>query len=424
MINAYLFLYNLLLFTILLLAFPLAWKKVRPDGKFPGDWKERLAVYGKERSLRMKERRNVWIHTVSIGEFLSVVPLVSELKKKENVVVTLATRTGRSVAESRFPEIIHLFFPVDLYPVTLRAVREINPKLIVIVETEIWPSLLKVASDKKIPVLLINGRLSPASFARYRRFRFFMRRFVKLFSAITMRSTQEAGRIVRLGASAGKVEVSGSMKFDLALSMGASINPGEVKKEHNIPEGRKVVVFGSIHPAEEEPVVEISRRLLASHPGTVLIIVPRYLDRTQVYGILESRKMGYSRKSRPGKEAGASILIVDTYGELNKFYSICDVAFVGASLCPFGGQNPIEPTAFGKPVLYGKYNWHFLEEWKVIKEGGGGIEVDSFEALHGEIVRLLDNPSLAEETGKKGHETLLANTGATKRNLLLLSRFM
>jgi len=424
MVSIYLFFYNFLLAAVILITFPFAWRRIRPDIKFPGDWKERFAIYGKEVVSRLSKRKNVWIHTVSIGEFLSVNPLISELGKKENVVVTLATKTGRGVAESKFPGGCHLFFPADLYPVMLKAVSEINPKLIIVVETEIWPSLLKIAHDRRIPVVLVNGRISPSSYPKYRKFRFFVGSFLGLFSAITMRNRGEADRIISMGAEKEKVEIVGSMKFDLAYAMSKSIDPREVRRKYNIPEGKKVIVFGSIHPAEEEAVAEISEKILRQFKDAIIIIVPRYLDKTGIYKILSGRKMQYCRKSSLGEGETFSILVVDTYGELNNFYSVCDLAFVGASLNPWGGQNPIEPTAFKKPVLFGKYNWHFLEEWRIIKEGGGGIEVDSFNSLHREMIRLLENPSLAEETGRKGYETLLANTGATERNLAVLSRFL
>jgi len=418
--------YNVVLFFSLVLSFPFVWKRIKPDKKFPGDWKERFAFYGRDVSARLKKKKNVWIHTVSIGEFLSVNPLISELKRKENVVVTLATKTGRGVSESKFSDITSLFFPVDLYPVMLNAVRKINPKLIVVVETEIWPSLLKIASDRKIPVILINGRISPSSFPMYKKGRFFIGRFLRLFSAITMRNPAEAERIISMGAEKEKIEVVGSMKFDLAYEMGRNINPRDIRERYRLPEREKgVIVFGSIHPMEERPLIEAAERLLEKYRDILVVMVPRYLEKTGVYKILSEKKISYLRKSLLGEiRKDFSVLVVDTYGELNNFYSICDMAFVGASLTPWGGQNPIEPTAFKKPVLFGNYNWHFLEEWRSIKEGGGGIEVDSYESLYTEMTGLIENPSLASEIGQKGYAVLLENRGATKKNLLAISRFL
>lgn len=408
----------------MLLTLPLIWKRIKPDKKYPGDWKERFAVYDKDTAAQLGKQKNIWIHTVSIGEFLSVTPLIKELQKKGSVVVTLATKTGRSVAQSKFPGIKHLFFPADLYPVMRKAVKTINPALIVIVETEIWPSLLKIASGSNIPVLLVNGRISPFSFPKYKKFRFFVSRFLRLFSAITMRTDAEAEKIISLGAEENRIEIVGSMKFDLAYAMSKSVNPQDTKRIYGIPGKRKVAVFGSVHPAEEEPIAEISGKILKRFPDALVIIVPRYLEKTGIYKILAQKNIPFCRKSSLDSAGLSPVLVVDTYGELNNFYSICDAAFVGASLTPWGGQNPIEPTAFKKPVLFGRYNWHFLEEWSKIKEGGGGIEVDSFEMLYEEMSRLLENPSLAEEIGSRGYKVLLENTGATRRNLQTILRFM
>jgi|LSQX01.3.fsa_nt_gb 3-deoxy-D-manno-octulosonic-acid transferase len=422
--NIYLALYNSILLFLLMIAFPFVWRRIKPDKEFPGDWKERFGVYNREVCVRMKQSKNVWIHTVSIGEFLSVNPLIKELQKENNVVVTLATKTGRGVAEEKFPDTTHLFFPADFYPIMMKAVNRINPKLIIIVETEIWPSLLKIAYDKKIPVALINGRISPSSYPKYKKMRFFVGKFLRLFSVITMRNHEEAGRIMDMGALKEKIKVVGSMKFDLAYDMSKQIDPSKIREQYKISSNKKVAVFGSLHPAEEEGVVEVVAKLLNRFKDILIIIVPRYLDKTDIYKILSNKKIKYMRKSSFVAGEEFSVLIVDTYGELNNFYSICDMAFVGASLNPWGGQNPIEPISFKKPVVYGKYNWHFLEEWRLIKEGGGGIEVDSFVSLYDQLVKLIENPSLASEIGEKGYNTLLENMGATERNLKVLSRFL
>lgn len=424
MLNIFLFGYNIILLIFLILTFPFVWKRIKPDIKYPGDWKERFGIYKKDVVAQMKKKKNIWIHTVSIGEFLSVLPLISNLQKENNIVVTLTTKTGRKVASKHFPNGTHLFFPADFYPVMLKTIRKINPKLIVIVETEIWPNLLKIASDKNIPIVLINGRISPSSFPMYKKYKFFISRFLHLFSTITMRNLFEADRILAIGAPKDKIQIVGSMKFDLAYTMSKNIQPQQIREKYNIPPNKKVIVFGSIHPAEETSIVEISEKILHNFKDTIIIIVPRYLDKTRAYYILSEKKTPYKRQSQLKADETFSILIVDTYGELNNFYSICDITFVGASLTPWGGQNPIEPTAFKKPVLFGKYNWHFLEEWRLIKEGGGGIEVDSFSSLYKEIVTLLKNPQISEEIGKKGYQTLKENIGATKRNLQIISKYL
>ncbi len=418
--------YNILLALSVVVSLPFIWRKVKPDREFPGRWKERLAVYDRKTEERLQERKNIWMHTVSIGEFLSVTPLIEQLQKQknENVIVTLATKTGRQVAEKKFPGIHHLFFPVDFYPVMKHAIRKINPKAIVIIETELWPNLLKIAHDDKIPVILLNGRISPFSYPKYRRIRFFAKKLLPLFSAITMRTGDEAEKLIYLGADRSKVEIVGSMKFDLAYAMSRTINPSEVRKMLGISGDRRIVVFGSLHPEEEERIADIAERILEKYADVTVVIVPRYLDRTRIYGILETRKIEYARRSGMPDGKDRRVIVGDTYGELNNFYSICEFAFVGASLYRWGGQNPIEPTAFRKPVIFGIHHWHFKEEWSKIRAGGGGIEVESYAELYEETVRLLENPETCRQMGEKAYKVLLENTGATTRNLSVLSRYL
>lgn len=426
MFYIYLIAYNVLLAISVVISLPFIWRKVRPDREFPGRWKERLAVYDGKTEERLQARKNVWMHTVSIGEFLSVTPLIEQLQKQknENIVVTLATKTGRQVAQKKFPGIHHLFFPIDFYPVMKRAIGKINPKAIVIIETELWPNLLKIARDNNIPVILLNGRISPFSYPKYKRIRFFAKKLLPLFSAVTMRTEDEAEKLIYLGADKNAVEIVGSMKFDLADEMSRSVNPSQVRQNLGIDEKCRVVVFGSLHPEEEEPVAEIAEKILKAFSGVLPVIVPRYLDKTKIYGILEKKGIGYIRRSNMPSGKTYSVVVGDTYGELNNFYSICEFAFVGASLYRWGGQNPIEPTAFKKPVIFGIHNWHFKEEWAKIKAGRGGIEVHNYDRLHYETSRLLQNPEICRKMGERAYKVLLDNTGATARNLAVLSRFL
>ncbi|MCM8762202.1 MAG: hypothetical protein NC929_02635, partial [Candidatus Omnitrophica bacterium] len=214
-----------------------------------------------------------------------------------------------------------------------------------------------------------------------------------------------------------KVKVVGSMKFDLAYEIGKTVNPEKVRETLKVGKVRRIVVFGSLHTAEEESIIDIAEKLLKKFEDILTVIVPRYLDKTGVYNILKSKRMDYIRRSEMPSNKKYSIIVVDTYGELNNFYAISEFAFVGGSLHRWGGQNPIEPLAFKKPVLYGPYHWHFKEEWKKIKEGDGGIEVQDYQELYNEALRLLESPDECKKIGEKGYNVLLKNIGATERNL-------
>jgi len=245
-----------------------------------------------------------------------------------------------------------------------------------------------------------------------------------LFSAITMRTEEEAEKLIYLGADRNKIEVVGSIKFDLAYEMSKTVHPEGVRESLGIEKERRIVIFGSLHPEEEEPIIEIAEKLLKQFQDILIVIVPRYLDRTRVYNILKKRNMDYVRRTELPSDKKCPVIVVDTYGELNNFYCLSEFAFVGASLYRWGGQNPIEPIAFRKPVLYGPYHWHFKEEWKKIKEGGGGIEVKSYEDLYNKSVYLLKNPDECRRLGEMAYNTLLQNTGATEKNLQILLQFI
>jgi len=307
----YFLIYDIVFLIVLLLFFPFIWKRIRQEKNSSGDWKERFGIYGK----KLK-------HTVSVGEFLSITPLIEKLKKIDvDIVVSLTTKTGRKVAESKIPDIKYFYFPFDFYPIMLKAITSVKPDIIVIVETEIWINLIRIAKRKNIPVVMINGRVSPRSFRRYKRVRFITKKILPHLTKIAMRTEEEKEKLIYLGAEREKIEICGSMKFDLAYQLGKTVKPEEFKKSLKIDEKQKIVVFGSIHPEEERKVVEITKEIIEN---------PRFLDRSKISSILNSFNLPFVKRTE-GKE-NFKILVVDTYGELNNFYSISEFAFVGGSL--------------------------------------------------------------------------------------------
>ena len=255
----YFLMYDVVFFIVLILFFPFIWKRIKPEKEYPGNWEERFGIYGKK--LKKGKRKRVWFHTVSVGEFLSITPLIEKLKKFD-IVVSLTTKTGRKVAESKFSDIKYIFFPFDFYPVMLKAITSVKPDIIVIVETEIWVNLIRLARRKNIPVVMINGRLSPRSFRRYKKVRFLTKKILPHLTKIAMRTEEEKEKLIYLGAEREKIGICGSMKFDLAYQLGKTVKPEEFKKSLKIDEKQKIVVFGSIHPEEERNVAEITMEII------------------------------------------------------------------------------------------------------------------------------------------------------------------
>lgn len=416
--------YDILISFFLILFFPFLWKKIKPEKDFRYPWKERFGIYQKELIQRLQKNKNIWIHTVSIGEFLSVIPVIEELKKQSNPVISFTTKTGRKVGEERLKAIPIVFFPVDLSFIIRKSLRILNPKLIVIVETEIWPNLIINAYKKKIPVVIINGRISERSFRNYKRFRFILKKILPKISKIIMRTEKEKKMILSLGAKRENVTVCGSIKFDMAYDIKEKINSEEIKKIYKIPENKKIICFGSIHPEEEKGILNIVEKILKDFKDVIFIIVPRFLDRTKIFAYLREMEIEYIRESEFNPEKDFSVIVVDSYGKLNNFYSICDFTFVGGSLNGYGGQNPIEPVAFKKCVICGKDMWYFEEEWEKIKNGKGGIEVKDYKELYEKIVFLLENPEMAKQIGENGYKVLLENRGTVEKTLLQLKEFL
>ncbi|MCM8804769.1 MAG: 3-deoxy-D-manno-octulosonic acid transferase [Candidatus Omnitrophica bacterium] len=422
---AHFFIYDILLSFFLLFSFPLIWKRIKNEKNFYGDWRERFGIYKKDLLINLKKRKNIWIHTVSIGEFLSVLPLINELKRENSIVVSFTTKTGRKVAEEKIKDIYKVYFPFDISFIVKKAIKTLNPKLIIIAETEIWPNLIINSYRKKIPLIIVNARLSDKAYKNYKRLRFITKRILPMISYIIAKSEREKEKILFLGGRKENIIVAGSIKFDMAYWISKEINQQIVKKNYGIKEDKKVIVFGSIHPDEEDGIVEVISEIDKRFKNVIFVIVPRYLDRTNIYKKLDIIGINYVKKSEFEKEKkDFKVIVVDTYGELNNFYSICDFAFVGGSLNGYGGQNPIEPASFGKCVICGKDMFLLKEEWEIIKKYNGGIEVKDFKELYKKIVFLLKNPTIVKELGQNSYKAVIENKGANEKTFKIIKSYL
>ncbi|MGB9678070.1 MAG: 3-deoxy-D-manno-octulosonic acid transferase, partial [Candidatus Ratteibacteria bacterium] len=219
--------------------------------------------------------------------------------------------------------------------------------------------------------------------------------------------------------------VGGSIKFDMAWEISRKIKPEEIRKRYKILEDKKVIVFGSIHPEEEDGIVKIIKKISEKYKNIIFVIVPRYLEKTDIYRKLQNSGISYIKKSYYEKERrGFKVFIVDTYGELNNFYSICDFAFVGGSLNGYGGQNPVEVASFGKPVICGKDMFLLKEEWEIIKKYKGGIEVKNYKELYEKIIFLIENPEIKVKMGQNSYKAVIENKGANEKTLKILNSYL
>ncbi|MCL5408652.1 MAG: hypothetical protein M1135_01335 [Candidatus Omnitrophica bacterium] len=381
-------------------------------------WKERIGIYPK---IIKKEphKKTIWIHAVSIGEISAIIPFITEIRDRFpciKIILSCSSKSGREIANKQIPDIPVIFLPVDFYFIVRKTIDLIKPSLFILVEAEIWPNLLRMLKNKNCIIIMLNGRISPGSFKIYKKFHFFFRNILSYIDTFVMRGGEDAERIIKLGAEKEKVQISKSLKFDKAYILGFSEKPEDFTN-------KRIIVFGSIHPAEEEPVVNICRDILNSFSDISIVIAPRYLDKTNIFSILAQKNMDYVRKSRWNRD-DFKILILDIYGELTNFYSICEFAFVGGSLVPAGGQNPIEPFAFKKCVILGKYNWDFREEWELLKQKNAGIEVNDFNELHTRVLEFIKNPAVSKKMGENGYNVILENKGAIEESIKIIENFL
>jgi 3-deoxy-D-manno-octulosonic-acid transferase len=418
-------LYNVLLTGFLLLYSPVIVLRGLFREDFRRMWCERLGGL----PARAGERP-VWVHAASVGEVLCTLPLIRRMKKAcpaVPIVLTTMTRTGNETARRQVPEAESVFFlPFD-HPLTLRrGFCRIGPRLLLIAETELWPNLLRLCGRKDVPVVLFNGRISNRSFKRYRALRFFFRRCLGCVSAFLMQTEEDRLRITSLGAPPERAAAAGNIKFDQAPPAFTEEEAAGVGRSLGVGADGPVLMAGSTHPGEEEIVLSLFVALREEHPGLVLILAPRHLQRLdEVERLLRAKQIPWRRRTAPaGQDGGARVILLDTMGELGKLYALATLVFVGGSLVPVGGHNPLEPLLFGKPVLFGPHMFNFREMAQVLVDGGGAVQVRDAEGLAAEAGRLLRDEPARREMGDCGKRLLELNRGATERVFSAIEPFL
>jgi 3-deoxy-D-manno-octulosonic-acid transferase len=413
--------YNLFLIVATIVLSPVILFKLITVPKYRGGLTQKLGRLRKSVMRIIKGARPIWVHAVSVGEVMAAHPLVRELKKKypnRKLILSTVTVTGHYTARRRVPEADAVFyFPFDYPCIVRRVIRNINPAVVLVAETELWPNFFRELKRAGIPSALINGRISSKSFGNYHKFKTF---FSQVFDQVTlfcMQSDEDALRIKDIGADPEKVIVTGNLKFDQKISL-SRLNPV------NIQTGKKVITAGSTHRGEETALLDIFTRLRVKYPMLTLIIAPRHPERfDEVEGIINSA--GYECQRRTNlKGPVRDVLLLDTIGELRTFYAICDIAFVGGSLVKVGGHNLLEPAAMKKPVIFSRFMFNFKEISEALLSSGGGIMVKDKNELYEQLDSLLADPERARNIGERAFRVIEANSGAAKKTLDAIGRLI
>jgi 3-deoxy-D-manno-octulosonic-acid transferase len=386
----------------------------------------------------------IWLHAVSVGEVLSGVTLARRLKEKypeRALVVSTTTITGQALARERMPfaDAI-IYFPLDWAFCVRRALRAVLPGIVIILETEIWPNFLREAGRRRIPVVVVSGRISDRSFTRYQRwFRLFgwylrplLRSALGHVSAILMQSERDAARMKALGAPASKVAVAGNLKYDLDLPTTTPL-AAWLEKEASVADRRPIIVAGSV-VATEEPLTLIAFGVVQGEfPKALLVLAPRKPERFDAAAeFIDESHRKFIRRSQLGvRRPGAStpvdgeakipdevtVLLLDSIGELASLYRLADGVFVGGSLVPSGGHNILEPAAFGKVPVFGESMENFSEISRAFLEANAAVQVSSPEDAGVTWIELLRNRQKMREMGEAARHLVEANRGATDRAL-------
>jgi 3-deoxy-D-manno-octulosonic-acid transferase len=369
-----------------------------------------------------------WIHAVSVGEAMTAIPLVEGLRRRWpglSVVLTTVTPTGaRIVADRLDGAATHRYFPLDLPGPVARALDGVRPHFFIGMETELWPNFLGALARRRIPSMIANGRISDRSFRRYRWVTFLTRPMLRSVTVLGMQSQEDARRAIALGASPERVVVTGSLKTDaVAESPGAR----ELwERLLGLGAGERIWVAGSTHRGEDEVMAEVFARLRADHGNLVLLLAPRHPERVpEVERMLMERGLASVRRSRlPSARAGASVVVLDTVGELAPLYQLAEVVFVGGSLVPTGGHNMLEPALRSKPVLFGPYTSNFRESAELLIEAGGARRVADAAGLESALRELLEKREVARAMGEAGYQAVVRRQGGVRATLELVARYL
>ncbi|MBI2870092.1 MAG: 3-deoxy-D-manno-octulosonic acid transferase [Candidatus Omnitrophica bacterium] len=391
----------------------------------------RLGIYPRELAARFKGRRPVWIQAVSVGEVNALKSFVAAFRLQfpdERLAISTTTVTGQVQARGLVSgQDTAFYFPLDLGPIVRRAVGMVNPKLFLMVETEVWPSLIDVLKKREVPVAVVNGRISDRSFAAYLKLARWVSPVFKKIDLFLMRTGQDAERAIRLGAPPHRVQVVGNLKFDNILTAEEAPRGDAGVRIKEMWKDSPIWVAGSIHPREADILVEAYAELVQSFSDLKWVVAPRHIETAgHIERALRRRKIPSARWSQigtNGADRSPRAVIVDTYGDLISFYQAADVVFIGGSLVPKGGQNPIEAAQFAKPIIFGPYVSNFSDVYERLKANGAGFVASRGDL--GRVVRtLLDDRARLEEAGRRARTAVEGSRGACARTLEALKDFI
>ena len=424
-------LYNIILFAAAIIILPYFLLKIIFTGKYRKSLVQKLGGRQARILANLKDGPRLWIHAVSVGEVTAAAPIVASLKTKRpevKIIFSTSTETGQEMARKFIKEAdAFIYFPLDIPYIVRKMIKLAKPDVFVLVETELWPNFLRVCESRRIKALMVNGRVSPRSYRKYRLTSFFWKRILYNLNAAGMIAEIDAVRLKNIGMDSTKIKVLGNAKYDALAALAAPALQEEIARRFNVRKNERFFVAGSTHEGEEKIIIDVYQELLKHYPEFKLIIVPRHIERTKdVLGLLRQEKFNDVLKltdiNNGRKRYDERIIVIDVIGELFKVYSLATIVYCGGSLVPKGGQNILEAAAWGKVIFYGPSMEDFSEEKALLEDVGCGTTIKSAEELLQEILQALKNPEELQRRGDRGKSVILANIGAAARYADLISR--
>jgi 3-deoxy-D-manno-octulosonic-acid transferase len=386
---------------------------------------QRFGIYDRHLCARLYWKKPIWLHAVSVGEVTIALKLsrqIRALKPDQHFVLTITTTTGFAFANKNAPDWMDVMYsPLDFWPIMRRAFVSINPTKIILVEAEIWPNMVAEADARKIPIALVNARLSPRSEKRFRTFRGFIGPTFRLLDRVCVQNSEDIEKWKTFGVDETRITHIGSIKYD---PEDVRVNP-KVARETLAGfglENRTVIFGGSTHAGEEKILGEVFRALRRDFVDLLLVVAPRHTERTSEIQ-RELAEMDFQialRSQPPAIDPFLNCLLIDTTGELRDWYGVATLVFIGKSLLASGGQNPAEAILAGKPVVFGPHMENFAALAKSLVEQSGAIQVNSPSELRRAITHLLANPDEREKIVENARRVLETHRGATVRTAQLV----
>lgn len=416
-----LLLYNLLLPPALIVTFPFYLRRMLKRGGYAHHFFQRFGFFSRLLRVQLLQGGWTWIRAVSVGEIMMALRLAEELKNQHpgfKAVISTTTSTGYALASKRQSEFIQIIYsPIDWYPIVCFVWNLINPSEVILIDSDLWPSFLAVASKKHCPVFLANARLSPRSEKRFKLLRKLARplvwnRITKVFS----QDSEDRVRWINIGVAPERISVPGSMKYDMdPVQTDRSHGAFDYMKQVGLLDRRPVLLGGSLHPGEEELLLKACTELSNEFPSLLLILVPRHSERApDIARLLDQRKISFALRSDPRIVNRPSVLIVNSTGELRYWYYFADVVVVGKSFYGIGGQNPVEALMARKPVITGPHMENFASLMRELLAVDGIIQLPDPEELTGAIAQLLLDQKRASDLVSRSEDVLRKHQGAIR----------